>query len=182
MITLLKRKIEAGRRKLRAFNLRIKALWKICTTHNFILVYEIEEIKINGNPGRKSAFIRRTDYNTESDFYTMKASMCHQFGKQILDKDAKIGDYIPIGYEWDYTITEETLKESGWKYIEVSPFTGKPEWVYGEYINPELDLPGTKFVLITEDDNIIISYYGETIYKRKVTSMKEISEFVKFFK
>jgi hypothetical protein len=96
----------------------------------------------------------------------------------VLLSDAEIGDYIPIGFP----ITEEKLKESGWKYIEVSPFTGKPEWVYGEYINPELDLPGTKFVLITEDDNIIISYYGETIYKRKVTSMKEISEFVKFFK
>ena len=74
---------------------KIKSIFYILTNRNFILIYGIKEIKINNEPGRKSSFIRRTDYNTESDFYTMKSSMLHQFGMQIMDEDMKIGDYIP---------------------------------------------------------------------------------------
>jgi hypothetical protein len=73
----------------------LKGLWYILTNRNFILIYGIKEIEINGQPGRTVASIRRTDCNTESDFYTMKSSMISQFGRQIMDDHAKIGDYTP---------------------------------------------------------------------------------------
>lgn len=164
---------------------RIKALWKICTTRNFILIYGIEEMKIEGEPGRKFSWLRRTDYNTESDFYTMKAAMVSQFGTQILDENAKIGNYLPAGYEWDYTITKESLEEAGWKYIAKSPFTGKPEWVHSEYTDSELNMKCYRFYLTMPGDMYdvaTICYDADTIYKRPVTDMKEINDFVKFFK
>jgi hypothetical protein len=169
---------------IKAFKQRVKALWKICSTRNFILLYGIEEIKIDGEDGRKFAWLRRTDYNAESDFYTQKAAMCSQFGLQILDENGKIGNFIPAGHEWDYTITEEALKEAGWKYVEKSPFTGNPEWVHSEYIDTHLNMTCYNFYLtIPEDifDVPTICYNAHTIYKRSVTDMKEINEFVKFF-
>lgn len=76
---------------MKAFIGKIKALWFVLKCRNFILIYDIKEIE----GGRKVAYLRRTDYNTESDFYSMKASMYMQFGMQIMDENAKIGDYKP---------------------------------------------------------------------------------------
>lgn len=170
---------------IKQFKLRMKSVWNILTKRNFILIYGIKEFtREDGEPGRSLAWTRRTDYNTESDFYSMKAAMCSQFGMQIMDEDAKIGNYLPKGCEWDYTITEEALRDAGWKFVEKSPFTGKPEWVHSEYIDPELQIPCHKFYL-TVSDNLkgtwSICYNTYSMYKRTVTDMKEIIEFVKFF-
>jgi len=83
-------------KRFKEFIGRLKALWFILRYRNFILIYDIKEIEIEGEKGRQLSSIRRTDYNTESDFYSMKASMIHQFGPQILDEDNAIGDYKPI--------------------------------------------------------------------------------------
>jgi len=92
-LVLLKKESIGMNRK--AFWGRLKALWFILRHKNFILIYGIEEKPVSGQPGRRCAYLRRTDYNTESDFYTMKMSMCTQFGWQIMDSNKKIGDYVP---------------------------------------------------------------------------------------
>lgn len=73
----------------------IQAIYYILKKRNFILIHGIEEFERDGEKGRRLAYLRRTDYDTESDFYSMKASMCSQFGIQIMDEDARIGDYVP---------------------------------------------------------------------------------------
>jgi hypothetical protein len=78
---------------MKAFFNRLKAVWFILSKRNFILIYGIKEIKINGKEGRRAGYLHRTDYSTESDFYTMKSSMLHQFGVEIMDSHARIGDY-----------------------------------------------------------------------------------------
>lgn len=81
--------------KLRA---RIKATLYIWRYRNFILVYNVHELKdISGKVyGRQNAYLRRTDHDTESDFYTMKSSMLHQFGTRQLDDNRRIGNYKPL--------------------------------------------------------------------------------------
>lgn len=81
---------------MKAFFGRIKGLWFVLTSRNFILIYGIKEfVNKDGDEGHKIAYLRRTDYNTESDFYSMKASMVMQFGEQIMDEEKRIGDYKP---------------------------------------------------------------------------------------
>ena len=79
---------------------KLKGLWYILRTRNFILLYDIKEGFIGDEPSRSVAALRRTDYNTESDFYSMKHSMCNQFGMQIMDDEARIGDYIPNRFDF----------------------------------------------------------------------------------
>lgn len=74
---------------------KLKALYFILASRNFILIHDIKEFEKDGQHGHSTAYLRRTDYDTESDFYSMKASMVHQFGEQILDGENNIGDYIP---------------------------------------------------------------------------------------
>ena len=141
----------------------------------------MEFIREDGESGRRFSWSRRTDYNTESDFYTMKAAMCSQFGSQIMDEHARIGNYLPQGFEWDYDISNESLKANGWIYQEKSPFTGKPEWVHSEYIDKTLNIPCHRFYLTVTDSIWEIYYNGNITYKRKITDLKEIREFINFF-
>ena len=161
----------------------MRSIWSILTKKNYILIYGIEEFtREDGEPGRRFSWSRRTDYSTESDFYTMKAAMCSQFGMQIMDKNAKIGDYLPAGFEWDYDINNESLKANGWIYREKSPFTGKPEWVHSEYIDKVLHIPCYRFYLTAPETGTTewnVSWQGQT--SGKVADMKELNEFVNFF-
>jgi hypothetical protein len=160
---------------------RIKALWNILTKRNFILIYGIEEFtREDGEPGRRFAWLRRTDYNTESDFYTMKAAMCTQFGMQIMDEDSKIGNYLPKGCEWNDEITPEYLKETGWGFIEKETFTGRPHWKFQSV----KDTTGTNYVEIYLELNAGVAktkYMGGafSILQREFTSMKKLQNFVK---
>ena len=160
---------------------RIKAFWQILSKRNFILIYGIEEFtREDGETGRRFAWLRRTDYNTESDFYTMKAAMCSQFGMQIMDEDAKIGNYLPKGFEWNDEITPEYLKEAGWVFIEKEPFTGRPTWL----LQSVKDTTGANYVEIYLELNAGVAktkYMGGafSILQREFTSMKKLQNFVK---
>lgn len=59
--------------------LRLLALWFIVTSKNFILIHNIEETVLNGQPARKNRLLRRTDYSCESDFYSIKLALLANF-------------------------------------------------------------------------------------------------------
>lgn len=60
---------------MKAIISRIKCLWFVLTSRNVIVIHKIKEIQIDGQPGRRVAVRRRTDYNTESDYLTMKMAI-----------------------------------------------------------------------------------------------------------
>lgn len=53
---------------------RLICLWRVLTVRNFILI-EVREAEVNGKPGRAIKVHRRTDYNVESDYYTIKGAL-----------------------------------------------------------------------------------------------------------
>ena len=74
---------------------KLKAIYYILRYRNFILTYAIEhKINNDGEPYTKVAYLRRTDHNTEQDFYAMKWSMLYQFGYYQMDENGEIGEYI----------------------------------------------------------------------------------------
>lgn len=57
----------------RPFLNRLRALFRVLFSRNFILI-EVEEIILEGKPGRSVRVLSRTDYDTESDLLTLSAA------------------------------------------------------------------------------------------------------------
>lgn len=61
---------------MKQIKFRLQALWFILTSKNFILLHSIQVIKHdNEEVGQKVGIIRRTDFSSKRDLYTMSASI-----------------------------------------------------------------------------------------------------------
>lgn len=53
---------------------RLKAIWRILTKNNFILIEVSEFVNENGEAGRDVRVLLRTDYTIDSDVLTLEAA------------------------------------------------------------------------------------------------------------
>lgn len=61
------------------FKSRLKGLWKLLTSRNFILIHHIEKGEDRGMKTTKVTVWRRTDHDTEEDYLSMKAGLFASF-------------------------------------------------------------------------------------------------------
>lgn len=69
-------------------SIRLKAIFRIITKRNFILIHSIQEHSVLGQPGRTVAILSRTDYSNESDQLSCMAA------SKTFKKMASTGDAI----------------------------------------------------------------------------------------
>lgn len=62
------------KREIHPFFQRLKAIWYIISTRNFILV-RVEETNVDGKKGRKVSPLYRTDYDGDSDTLTLTGAL-----------------------------------------------------------------------------------------------------------
>lgn len=64
---------------MKKYTIRLVAIFRILTSKNWMLIDGIKEYKKDGEPARCSRLLRRTDYDTESDFLTLKGVLFNNF-------------------------------------------------------------------------------------------------------
>lgn len=72
---------------LKAFKMRLIAIYRIISSRNFILIDGIS--KFNDEEDKKihrSRLLRRTDYNTEDEFLTLKQVIMSNFDVKSIEK------------------------------------------------------------------------------------------------
>lgn len=67
-------KIKRQKGQVNPIYQRLKGMWYLIKSRNFILVYDINEFVEDGQKGRSISILKRTNYNAESDLLTIKGA------------------------------------------------------------------------------------------------------------
>lgn len=69
----MKNKNKKSKSNSSPFFNRLRALYRVLRSRNFILI-EVQETIVGGRPARNTRVLCRTDYDTESDLLTLSAA------------------------------------------------------------------------------------------------------------
>jgi hypothetical protein len=62
-------------RTIKTLKNRLKSIWIVIASKNFIIIYDIEEFEHDGAKGRRFKLGRRTNYDDQSDLLTLKGAV-----------------------------------------------------------------------------------------------------------